>query len=178
MAEAEQWPFPFTGGPVPAREDEDAFRPVRPKELGPDVPRRLMGLKILVDRATDRLVGFGLANLKDTRVVSRDSGYGRYLRLAGAGTWWGLDYRSWAMVRDTPLWLSLSGRDQGWSETKPLDEIRRNLESMRSSDPPGLIDHGDRLLVPIHLPVGVEQDAVLEGVVGQLERIARLIGPA
>jgi len=49
---------------------------------------------------------------------------------------------------------------------------------MRSSDPPGLIDHGDRFLVPIHLPVGVEQDAVLEGVVGQLERIARLIGPA
>ena len=160
------------------REDEDAFLPLRPEELGPDVPRRLIGLKELVDRATDRLVGLGLANLKGTRVAPRDTGYGRYLRLAGAGARWGLDFQKWATLRDTPLWLRLSGRDQEWTETKPLKEIRASLEPVRLSDPPGLIDRSDRILVPIHLPVGVEQDAVLEGVVDQLKRIARLIGPA
>ena len=160
------------------REDEDVFLPLRPEELGPDVPRRLMGLKEVVDRATDRLVGLGLANLRGTRVAPWDSGYGRYLRLAGAGARWGLDFREWATLRDTPLWLRLSGRDQGWTETKLLEEIRTNLEPLRLSAPPGLIDRGDHLLVPIKLPVGVEQDAVLDGVVGQLKRIACLIGPA
>ncbi len=160
------------------REDEEAFLPVRPEELGPEVPRRLMGLKMLVDRATDRLVGLGLADLTGTRVQPLASGYGRYLRLAGAGARWGLDYGEWAAIRDTPLWLTLWGWDQGWPETKPLEEVRANLEPVRLSDPPGLVDRGDRLLVPIQLPVGVEQDAVLEGVVHQLVRIAQLIGPA
>ena len=160
------------------REDEDAFLPVRPEELGPEVPRRLMGLKMLVDSATDRLVGLGLADLTGTRVQPLASGYGRYLRLAGAGARWGLDYGEWAAIRDTPLWLTLWGWDQGWSETKPLKEIRANLEPVRLSDPPGLVDRGDCLLVPIQLPVGVEQDAVLEGIVDQLVRIAQLIGPA
>ena len=42
------------------REDSEAFLPLRAEELGPDVPRRLMGLKRLVDHATDRINSGGL----------------------------------------------------------------------------------------------------------------------
>lgn len=137
-----------------------------------------MGLKILVDRAADWLVGLGLASLKDTGMLPRDSGYGRPLGLAAAGAWWSLGYRKRPTPRDTPLCPGLSGRDQGWSESNPVDEMRRNLEALRLSAAPGLIDSGDRLVVPIRLPVGVEQDAVLEDVVGPLGWIARLVGAA
>ena len=38
-----------------------------------------------------------------------------------------------------------------------------------------MIDDGHRLLVPINLPVGVEEEAVLDAVVARLEAVASMI---
>ncbi len=161
------------------REDSEAFTPLRAEELGPDVPRRLMGLKRLVDQATDRLVRSGLANTEGLRATHTATGYVRYLWLAGAGAKWGIDYEKWGRLRDTPLWLELRGQeDAGWKSVKPLREIVQSLDSYRRSDPPGLFELGGIPVMPFDLPVGVEEDAVLDTIVQRLERIARLIGSA
>lgn len=154
------------------QEDDDAFLPLRPEELGPSVPRRLVSLKSLVDRATERLVGSGVASTKGLKVTPRATGYGRYLMLGGASAWFGLDYKRWAALRDSPIWLEFLG----WA--RPIGEIRRSLDELRQWVPPGLFDDGTSLHVPVELPVGVEESAVLDSVVGQLEKIARLIDPA
>ena len=159
------------------REDAAAFLPLRSEELGPDVPRRLMGLKSLVDRATDRLVGLGLASTAGLRATPKATGYVRYLRIAGAGAEWGIDYRKWATLRDTPLWLILRGQEDGWNQIKPVSEIWEKLASFRRRDPPELFEAGGYPVMPFELPLGVEEDAVLEAIVQRLERIARLIGP-
>ncbi len=160
------------------QEDDAAFLPLRPEELGPSVPRRLTGLRGLVDRATESVTRSGLASTKSLKVTPRATGYGRYLLLGGAGAWFGLDYERWATLRDTPLWLELKGYESGWHRARPFGEIRGSLDVLRQRVPPALFDDGASLHLPVDLPAGVEEGAVLDSVVGQLEEIAWLIGPA
>lgn len=67
------------------QEDTTAFMPLRAKELGPDIPRRLIGLTTLVDHATQRLKRSGLVSLKGVKATPQKTGYIRYIKLAGAG---------------------------------------------------------------------------------------------
>ena len=153
------------------RMDEDAFLPLRPDELGPEFPRRLRNLRRLVDDATTRAREAGWVSTKGLYVTSKPKGYGRYLKLAGASVWFGVNSFHWARSRDTPLWLTFHPGDGRMM----LEEVRSRLRPLRQEDPPDLIASGGRMHVPIDLPVGVEYDAVLEAVVERLEYIARLI---
>ena len=157
-----------------AQEDASAFMPLRAEELGPDIPRRLMGLKTLVDQATRRLHRSGYVSLKGLKATPQKTGYIRYVRLAGTGASFGIDFSKWATLRDTPLWLVL----RGWKGTKPLDEVSANLDSFRRLDPPELFEMGRYLVMPIELPLGVEQNAVLDAIVDRLTEIAHQIDPA
>ncbi len=87
------------------RVDADAFLPLRREEFGLEFPRRVIGLQRLVDDATERAVGAGWADVKGLQVRSQYWGYGRYLRLAGAQVWFGIDFVDWASNGATPLWL-------------------------------------------------------------------------
>ncbi len=64
-----------------------------------------------------------------------------------------------------PLWL--------W----PRPKLRRRLEQLRDRNRLELIGTGEKLLVPIELPVGKERGEVLDTVEGRLLEIARLITP-
>lgn len=136
-----------------------------------------MGLKRLVDHATDRLVRTGLANTSGLRATHTATGYVRYLWLAGAGASFGIDCAKWSRLPDTPLWLTLWGPEHGREGAKPVRETLRNLESFRQRDPPDLFDQGEILVMPLDMPIGVEEDALLNAIVRRLEHIARLIGP-
>ena len=76
-------------------EDDDAFLPLRREELGLEFPRRMLSLRRLVDEATDRGVGAGWANTEGLRVTPQEWGYGRYLKLGGEDTWFGIDFEDW-----------------------------------------------------------------------------------
>ena len=129
------------------RMDEDAFLPLQSEEFAPEFPRRMRGLRRLIDDATYRGRKSGWISTKGLMVTPRRSGYGRYLRLFGAGAWFGVDFNRWAERGDTPLWVIFN---KGQSVVS-LGDIRRALQ-LPSSD-----RH-----VAIRLPVGVEYDAVLK----------------
>ncbi|MYH07854.1 MAG: hypothetical protein F4146_04775 [Rhodothermaceae bacterium] len=156
-----------------AQEDATAFMPLRSEEIGPDIPRRLMGLNTLVDQVTRRLHVRGYVSLKGVKATPQKTGYIRYIKLAGTGASFGIDFSKWATLRDTPLWLIL----RGWKGCKPLEEVWNSLDSFRRLDPPALFKMGGQLVMPIELPLGLERDAVLDKVVGRLEGIARQIDP-
>ena len=159
------------------REDKEAFLPLRPEELGPEFPRRVLGYRRLVRDVATRVSQEEWANKIGSRPSSGETYYGWYLLLAGAGVWFGYGFRNWARRRDTPLWLNFSNRDDGHPKVK-LAEVRRKLETLLREEPPGIIDRGTNLLVPINLPLGVEYDTVLDAVVKRLEKIAGLIDSA
>ena len=153
------------------RMDENAFLPLRPDELGPEFPRRLRNFGRLVDDATTRAREAGWISTKGLSVTSKPKGYGRYLKLAGATVWFGVNSFLWARSRDTPLWLTFHPGDGRMK----LEEVRSSLQPLQQKDPPGIIDSGGRMHLPIDLPVGVEYDTVLDAVVKRLEEVARLI---
>lgn len=159
------------------RMDEDAFLPIRSDELGPDVPRRLLGLLQLVDDAAQRLAGDGIAELRGQWSASYTGSAGRYLRFAGADAWIGVWYRPWAEHRATPMWLQL--RAPSRPGDRPLHEIRAKLRPLIQNDPPDVVEGSavasTGLLVPIMLPTSVEKGAVLDAVVDRLTKVSALL---
>ena len=151
------------------RVDESSFPPLRADELAPDLARRLLGLRKLVDDATARSRRDGFTSTKGLKVTPRPTGYGRYLRLEGVGAWFGLDFARWARgsYPATPLWLLL----YGW-EPQDLARTRVALKHWIHGSPPRCFDEGRRVLVPINLPQSVEYEAVLDSVVEQLSSVA------
>ena len=146
-----------------ARMDEDAFLPLQSEEFAPEFPRRMRGLRRLIRDAT--------AGAKAAGCVSRSGnyraylgGFGRRILLCGASVWFGVDFNRWAKRGETPLWIYFSKGMVG--ATVSRSQFCRAL---------GL--SGDENSIAIHLPVGVEYDAVLKDVVDQLEGIGRKINP-
>ncbi len=144
------------------QEDDEAFLPLRREELGLAFPRRMRGLRRLVDDATEKATRGELLNTTGLKVVPQSWGYGRYVRIAQEVAWFGVHFKRWAHTRATPLWLMFhTGRPA-------LDPLRR-------ADPPELFNDQ---YVPIYLPVEKEYEAVLDAVVKRLAAIARDLGRA
>ena len=97
--------------------------------------------------------------------------YARFLRLAGANAWLGIDYEAVKQMPDKPLWLSFYG---GSNADVDLDMVRRTLGDLGKLD--GEL-RGGQVRVPITLPEGADHDATLDAIVAELERIAFLIDP-
>ena len=153
--------------------DTDAFLPLRPEELGPEVPRRMMNLTRLVNDATNRMIEVGWVDVTGLRVTPLETGYGRYIRLSEVFCRFGVNLEHWARRHDTPLWVWLYNFDHLDDPAADRNEIARGLESMNAIDlGPG---PSNGLLVPIDLPTRVEYDRVLDTVSEQLERIGSMI---
>ena len=151
-----------------AQQDDEAFLPLRREELGPEFPRRMLGLRRLINDATDCAIRSGFANVRGLQVAPREWGYGRYVRLGASTPWFGISFNDWAEQKDTPLWLWFQGRDvQG--------KTRRALEQLRQRHPHELFESGGDLVVPVELQVGVEYETVLKAVVERLKEVTDLI---
>lgn len=157
------------------RIEESGFPPIGPEELAPGLPRRLNGLRQLVNDATTRSVDKGYADIAGLRITPRYRGYGRYIRVAGSGTWFGIDSRRWARgdYPDTPLWLIF----EQWTERNaiPIDRTREALRPLMHKDPRQCFDESSAVVVPILLPTEVEKDMVLTAVVETIRSVAELI---
>lgn len=146
------------------QQNEEAFLPLRQEELGPQIPRRVIDVIGLIDDAIAIARENGWASTEGFKARSFRRGYGTGLKLGTAEAWFGVDYRDWARLRDTPLWLYLTANS----------DMLRALEPLRNENPPALIETGGNVKVPIEVPAGKERNAVLQAVVARLEQIALL----
>ena len=161
------------------QQDEAAFVPLRPNELGPDLPRRLMNLHTTINRAFAKAKAKGLIRPTGSAPSSTQDGYGRWLELGvlEEGAWANgkragarlcVHYTAWSQYRETPIWLEFAGPAPDW-DVLPLKKVRKRL-------PDDIVSLGDGThLVPIHLPTGLELDDVVDSVVDQLRDIAHRI---
>ena len=146
-----------------ARMDADAFLPWRSEDLGPEFARRMLGLPQLVDDATNRLRSAGVVSLGRLRITPLRKGYGRYIRLGGIVTWFGIHFPAWARHSDTPLWLSF------------YDGLPERLRQAGQADRTIKIE--GKYCIPIEFPTGVEYDTVLDSVVDSLKSIVEQLDP-
>ena len=136
-----------------------------------DNPKRDENLKQLIAEAMNRLKQSGWANTDRLSVGQGDDFYGRYLRLAGASAWLGIDYRAVKQIPDKALWLTFGHYSDA---SVKFHAVRAALGS--EAAPELEWPRGD-VRIPIGLPVAGDSEATLDAMVGELERIAGLIDP-
>lgn len=160
-------------------QDESAFLPLRPDELGPDVPRRLLSLHSAINRVVDKAEAAGLLSTRGCGTKDGRDGYGRWLKLGvwekgtrvkgkPAGACLCVHYTAWSRHGETPIWLQFDDTEDGW-DVLPLKKVRKRLREQIVEGTDGT------MFVPIHLPAGVELDRVVDSVVDQLRDIAHRI---
>lgn len=141
------------------REDSEAFLPLRSEEFAPAFPRRMMGLRTLIDDTTARGCTDGFVSTEGVRVVPQVYGYGRWIWLGKnadgwlTNPWFGVHHKLWARRKETPLWLVFYRESGDLAQKKLRDRV-----------------YG------FTLPTGVEYDAVLDSVVEELRQIGDALG--
>ena len=138
-----------------------------------DSPTRDENLKQLIAESVKRVEQSKWADTKGLTVGQGFDFYGRYLRLAGAFAWLGIDYRAMKEMAGKPLWLSFTG-DYEVDVSVKLEEVRSRLKGMAET---GLEWRGGAVNLPIDLPAGADREKTLSAIVTRLECIAELIGP-
>ena len=143
------------------REDSEAFLPLREEEFAPAIPRRMLGLRRLIDDATNRARTLAVANREGHKVVSteglqvrpRSYGYGRYIWIGGIShAWFGVNHDRWVRQKETPLWLRF------------YSDAAKEAQNKLGGQSYGFT-----------LPTGVEYGAVLDSVVNELREIAETL---
>lgn len=152
------------------RMDAEAFQPVRPEDVAPTLPRRILQYAALAEDVAQRLAARGIADLNRANTAGSKGYYRRYLRIKGHGCSISLDYGAWATRAETPLWLLVKAAnwtfsERAWSSLLPLS----------NEDPPRLFRHDDHAAVPLHLKMGAERGAVLDDLVEQVARVAEML---
>lgn len=156
------------------RMDSESFLPLRGEELAAASPRRLLQLGPLVDDLVVRAQQNG-CDTHGLRPAATAGGYGRYMRLTrnDVGLYVSVDFRKWAHLASTPLWLRITG--PGW-KANPM--VRDVLQPLEQSAPTRLFadpDDSTLLSVPLFPPLGVERDRVIADLVDQLVEVLHLL---
>ena len=136
-----------------------------------DKPTRDDNLKQLIAESVKHVEQSKWADTKGLSVGQGIDYYGRYLRLAGAFAWLGIDYKAVKRMPEKPLWLSFSG-DYEVDVSVTLEGVRSRLKGLAET---GLEWRNGNVYLPIVLPAGADRDKTLDAIITQLERIAELI---
>ena len=157
-------------------DDQACFEIAELQGLATDVtasenPRRDENLKKLIADAVKRVEQSDWANSDGFTVGQGYEYYGRYLRLAGAFAWLGIDYEALKQKPDKTLWLTF----YLYSDAPvSMDAVGSRLGGLAE---PGSGWRSGQIRVPIALPDGVDTEATVNAVVDEVERIAKLIDP-
>jgi len=155
------------------REDHLAFLPLEGHELTSSLPRRLLQFGELIDETVARLEGSGLASTKRLRAAAGNGWFGRYLLLSGAGCLLQVNAANWAGLEMTPIWLRVT--DCNWQVSMGL---RIAFVAAQAAGHLRFHDRGTGLEVPIRLQPGMDREAALASMLGQIRDIASILEAA
>ncbi len=157
-------------------DDQASFEIAELQGLATDVtasenPRHDENLKKLIADAVKRVEQSGWANTDGLRVGQGYGYYGRYLRLAGALAWLGIDRE---VLKQKPGNLLLLTFESYHDAPVSVDAVRNRLGSLAEQCSGW---RSKKICVPITLPDGVDTEATVNAIVAKMERIANLIDP-
>ena len=121
--------------------------------------------------AVERLKRSGWADTDRLNVGSGDTYYARYFRLAGAPAGLRIDYEDKKQRPDRSLWLCF------WNEPNAklsVDDAASLLDQAGESE---LERRGTEAFLPMVMPASTDGQATVDGIVAELERIARILDP-
>jgi hypothetical protein len=150
--------------------DSEAFLPLRSEELAGSVGARFLHFCDLVDKLANGLVRRGITLGEPRRAAATRGAYSREIIIGPFLCTLLVGAQHWSDLRETPLWLSLPV-----TSGQQFAEARRRLSELEREDPSRLIEDGGWLLVPIFLPTGKDEDAVLRAAREQVDEVIALL---
>jgi len=153
------------------RMDSEAFLPLRAEEMSELIGRRTVQYCQLVIEVAAKAAAEGLGSWKNPGGSISTASYGRYVILENHGCFLQFNPDLWSRRRCTPLWLSIKSID--WKAAPR--ETASALASLEAEDPPRVIREGAELLIPLQIPLGMEQDRVVSALMRQIRGIAALL---
>jgi hypothetical protein len=157
-----------------ASQDTEAFRPLQSEELTSDTGRRILQYCALVDDVTKQLALTGKVSTKGLGTSTGAGYYGRYLRIKKFGALLMFSSYFWTHLGDAPLCLRLYDIvTEEW--LIDAEKSRKALASLEMESPPRLQIVDDAVIVPLHLPLGVERDEVVRDMVAQIQSVISLL---
>ena len=121
--------------------------------------------------AVERLKRSGWADTDRLNVGAGDTYYARYFRLAGAPAGLRIDYEDKKQRPERSLWLCF------WNEPNAklsVDDAASLLDQAGESE---LERRGTEAFLPMVVPTGTHGQTTVDGIVAELERIARILDP-
>ncbi|ADQ14488.1 hypothetical protein [Halanaerobium hydrogeniformans] len=151
-----------------SRMDEEAFLPLKEKDVGVDIAKRIYGYIQLIDKFTDKLKIKLNVNTDGLKCRHFREGYKQYLMINdqwGVSLEFNLEY--WIKKAETPFWIGI--KDSNWNYAP---EIKDELLAIKKIDINQVfIGKYDFTYIPIFLPFGVSEDVVVNNVIDFIDEI-------
>jgi hypothetical protein len=151
--------------------DSEAFLPLHPRDISPEIGRRVQHFADLVDATVAELAARHGADTKGLATGGAHATYGRYFNLNGLGMFLAFSPSLWVRYGETPIWLTIkeivekdwviTGRIREGLDLLPLGRFQRVPET----EGPNTIG--------LELPLGVEQPDVIAAIIEQVKQIAQ-----
>jgi regulator of replication initiation timing len=144
----------------------EGFHPIRPDELGPDVARRMLDLRRLVEELREILLTDTFASWSVTSNMRRRTSVYRFKGELYKTTYFlGIHYNLWKDLEDSPLWMK-------FKDERPTrrEEIKTALRPKMT-----VLDHPQKqedVLIPLELRIGVSRDQIVDNLEEQLSTIS------
>lgn len=150
-----------------SRMDEEAFLPLKEKDLGVEIPKRICGYYNLIDKIADRLKFKMNVNTDGLRNNIFHIGYRNYMMINDYSVTLELNFKYWIEEAETPIWIGI--KDSEWDYIPGLKNKLININRVNINQ----IFVGDYgfTFIPIFLPLRVSQDIIINEVIDFIEEI-------
>lgn len=151
-----------------SRMDEEAFLPLKEKDVGIDIAKRIYGYIQLIDKFTDKLK---MELDSSTDGLNRTSFYGGYKQYMMIDGKWGVslefNLEYWIKKAETPFWIGI--KDSDWNYTPEIKEKLLAIEEIDINQV--FINNYGFTYIPIFLPFGVSEDIIINDVLDFINKI-------
>ncbi|MFW6008934.1 MAG: hypothetical protein ACOCP8_06690, partial [archaeon] len=140
--------------------DEEAFLPLKEKDLGVDIARRIYGFYNLIDKIGDKLkckTNVSTAGLKSNGF---NGGYRKYMMINNYAVSLEFNLKYWIEKAETPIWIGI--KDSEWNYIPGLKDKLINIKRVNIDQV--FIDDFGFTFIPIFLPLRVSQDIIIKEV--------------
>lgn len=153
--------------------DSEAFLPLRPDELSPEIGRRWYQFAEIIPDVVSALLEDGTCSRK-AKVSSGLGWTGIAVLIKNHWLYVEVSSWHWGHYADTPFWLVYYGGPKHWPALDvALDDLTREV-------PPRLLKRSDggSPMMPLHVPIGAERHTVVAALCDQIRDIAKRVPAA
>lgn len=143
-----------------SRMDEEAFLPLKERDLGVDIPKRIYGYYNLIDKIGDKLKHKSNVSTAGLKSNGFHGGYRKYMMINDFSISLEFNLKYWIEKAETPIWIGI--KDSEWNYIPGLKDKLMNIKGINIEQV--FVDDFGFTFIPVFLPLRVSQDIIVNEV--------------